>query len=80
MYETAGRILLLFTCSFLFADFKGGITKLIINTTIKDIEIQFKTVEKLFSPNCIDRGTLAMLSVIDLKDNNKLLDWDADTV
>ncbi len=74
MYETAGRILLLFTCSFLFADFKGGITKLIINTTIKDIGIQLKTVEKLFSPTSVDRGTLAMLSVIDLKDDDKVLD------
>ena len=74
MHKTAGRMLLLLTCSLLFADFKGGITKLIINTTIKDIEIQLKTVEKLFSPNRVDRGTLAMLSVIDLKDDDKILD------
>ncbi len=47
---------------------------MIINTTIKDIKIQLRTVKKLFSPNSIDRGTLAMLSVVDLKDDDKVLD------
>ncbi|MCG8499500.1 MAG: class I SAM-dependent methyltransferase [Firmicutes bacterium] len=47
---------------------------MIINTAIKDIKIQLRTVKKLFSPDSIDRGTLAMLSVVDLKDDDKVLD------
>jgi 16S rRNA (guanine1207-N2)-methyltransferase len=47
---------------------------LIIKTNIKGIEIQLKTVERLFSPKSIDRGTLAMLSVLNLKDDDKVLD------
>jgi 16S rRNA (guanine1207-N2)-methyltransferase len=47
---------------------------LVIEANIKDIEIQLKTAEGLFSPKSIDRGTLAMLSVLDLKDGDKVLD------
>lgn len=47
---------------------------MIIKTSIKGIEIQLKTAESLFSPKSIDRGTLAMLSVLDLKDDDKVLD------
>lgn len=47
---------------------------MIIKTSIKGIEIQLKTMERLFSPKSIDRGTLAMLSVLNLKDDDKVLD------
>jgi len=46
----------------------------IIKTSIKGIEIQLKTLEVLFSPKSIDRGTLAMLSVLNLKEDDKVLD------
>lgn len=36
--------------------------------------MQLKTVESLFSPKRIDRGTLAMLSVLNIKDDDKVLD------
>lgn len=47
---------------------------MIIKTNIKGIAIQLKTAESLFSPKSIDRGTLAMLSVLDLKEGDKVLD------
>lgn len=47
---------------------------MIINISIKDVEIKLETEKKLFSPNNIDKGTLAMLSVVDLKENDKVLD------
>ena len=45
-----------------------------IETEIKDIKMKFKTSPKLFSPKSIDMGTLAMLSVVDFKENGKVLD------
>jgi len=47
---------------------------LIIKTKIKGFEIQLKTMERLFSPKSVDRGTLAMLSVLDLNEGDKVLD------
>jgi 16S rRNA (guanine1207-N2)-methyltransferase len=47
---------------------------LVIKVNIKGIEMQLKTAEGLFSPKSIDRGTLAMLSVLELKDGDKVLD------
>ncbi len=47
---------------------------MIIRTSINGIEIQLKTCEGLFSPKNVDRGTLAMLSVLNLKDDDKVLD------
>jgi 16S rRNA (guanine1207-N2)-methyltransferase len=47
---------------------------LVIETNIKGIEMQLKTAEGLFSPKGIDKGTLAMLSVLELKDGDKVLD------
>jgi len=47
---------------------------MVIRTSIKGIEIQLKTVESVFSPRSIDKGTLAMLSVLNLKDDDKVLD------
>jgi len=36
-----------------------------ISTTIKNVPLIFKTDTAIFSPNAIDAGTLAMLSMID---------------
>ena len=36
-----------------------------IHAKIKDVDLKFETESSLFSPNSIDNGTLAMLSVID---------------
>lgn len=46
----------------------------IISTEIKNIPLKFQTDAALFSPNAIDAGTLAMLSLIDFKENDKVLD------
>ena len=42
--------------------------------TVKSIPLKFKTSPALFSPNQIDKGTLAMLSVVDFSAENKVLD------
>ena len=47
---------------------------MIIETSINGIALQFRTAESLFSPKRIDMGTLAMLSVLDLKEDDKVLD------
>lgn len=45
-----------------------------IVTKIKDIDLIFETESTLFSPNSIDNGTLAMLSIIDFRPSDKVLD------
>lgn len=45
-----------------------------ISTRIKDVEMVFETAPSIFSPNSIDNGTLAMLSVIDFLPSDKVLD------
>ena len=45
-----------------------------ISANLKNIDLQFETDPALFSPNALDAGTLAMLSVVDFSDNDKLLD------
>ena len=45
-----------------------------IFTKIKDVDLKFETESSLFSPNFIDNGTLAMLSVIDFLPGDKVLD------
>lgn len=45
-----------------------------IRTRIKDIDFVFETQEAVFSPKSIDRGTLAMLSVIEFQETDKVLD------
>ena len=42
--------------------------------TINNIPLSFQTTKTVFSPTCADKGTLAMLSVIDLSPTDKLLD------
>lgn len=45
-----------------------------ISTRIKDVDMVFETTPSIFSPNSIDDGTLAMLSVIDFLPSDKVLD------
>lgn len=45
-----------------------------ILANIKDIDLKFETESSFFSPNFIDHGTLAMLSVIDFLPSDKVLD------
>ena len=41
---------------------------------IKGVNLKFETEASIFSPNSIDKGTLAMLSVIDFLPSDKVLD------
>ena len=45
-----------------------------IRTTIKGIDLVFETSAGVFSPKCIDLGTLSMLSVVDFQETDKVLD------
>ena len=45
-----------------------------ITTEIKGVPLTFETDAKLFSPNAVDRGTLAMLSAIEFPAEGKVLD------
>lgn len=45
-----------------------------IATRMKDVDLIFETAPSLFSPNSIDSGTLAMLSVIDFMPCDRVLD------
>jgi len=45
-----------------------------INETIKNIPLKFNTAIEIFSPDRVDKGTLAMLSVVDFADDDKILD------
>lgn len=45
-----------------------------ISTRIKDVDVVFETAPSNFSPNFIDNGTLAMLSVVDFAPSDKVLD------
>ncbi|WP_350343187.1 methyltransferase [Proteinivorax tanatarense] len=45
-----------------------------LNITINGNEYKFITDENVFSPNRIDKGTLAMLSKLELEHGNKVLD------
>lgn len=45
-----------------------------IKANIKGIELTFETSKEVFSPSGIDAGTLAMLSKVDFKKGDKVLD------
>ena len=45
-----------------------------IETIIKNVNLKFETSEKVFSPNAIDSGTLAMLEMIEFSPEDKVLD------
>lgn len=42
--------------------------------TIKGVSLRFETAKTSFSPSCVDKGTLAMLSVVDFCAQDKVLD------
>lgn len=46
----------------------------VIDVTLKEVFLQFETSEKLFSPKGIDEGTLAMLSLVEFSEDDKVLD------
>ncbi|MCD2345576.1 MULTISPECIES: class I SAM-dependent methyltransferase [Clostridium] len=46
----------------------------IISAKVKNIDMKFKVVPELFSPQGIDKGTLAMLSVVDFTEGDRVLD------
>ena len=41
---------------------------------IKNVDLKFETESSIFSPNFIDQGTLAMLSVVEFLPSDKVLD------
>lgn len=45
-----------------------------LNINIRDINMKFKTSNEVFSPKNADKGTLAMLSVVEFDGNDKVLD------
>ncbi len=45
-----------------------------ISATIKGVGLELQTDPALFSPDAIDKGTLAMLSAVEFKPTDKLLD------
>ncbi|MGH4126078.1 MAG: class I SAM-dependent methyltransferase [Clostridium sp.] len=45
-----------------------------LDVNIKDINMKFNTSNEVFSPQNVDKGTLAMLSAIVFKDDDKVLD------
>ncbi len=45
-----------------------------IESQIKGITLRFETQQGLFSPNAVDKGTLAMLSCVDFTQSDKVLD------
>ncbi|WP_034847312.1 class I SAM-dependent methyltransferase [Ruminiclostridium josui] len=46
----------------------------ILDAKVKDIDLKFETSNKVFSPKSIDKGTLAMLSVVEFEKTDKVLD------
>ncbi|WP_242969019.1 class I SAM-dependent methyltransferase [Peptostreptococcus russellii] len=50
------------------------VNKSTIEIEVKDIKMKFKTSAELFSPKGINRGTLAMLSIVNFSRNDKVLD------
>lgn len=45
-----------------------------LSVCVKNIDMKFNTSREVFSPQNVDKGTLAMLSVVEFKDNDKVLD------
>ena len=45
-----------------------------LNVNIKDIDLKFNTSREVFSPENVDKGTLAMLSVVEFLQEDKILD------
>lgn len=47
---------------------------IMINVNIKDVDLKFNTSKEVFSPQGLDKGTLAMLSVVEFNQGDKVLD------
>lgn len=45
-----------------------------IHVTIRNVDLQLRTHERLFSPRQVDAGTLAMLELVDFNVDDKVLD------
>ena len=45
-----------------------------LNVNIKDFDMKFNTSNEVFSPQNIDKGTLSMLSSVEFKNDDKVLD------
>lgn len=45
-----------------------------LNVNVKDIDMNFNTSNEVFSPQNVDNGTLAMLSTVEFKNDDKVLD------
>jgi 16S rRNA (guanine1207-N2)-methyltransferase len=45
-----------------------------IETEIKGVSLQFETNDNIFSPSAVDVGTLSMLSQVEFKSTDKVLD------
>jgi len=50
------------------------VNKSTIDIEVKGIRMKFKTSTELFSPKSVDKGTLAMLSIVNFSKNDKVLD------
>jgi len=46
----------------------------VFTENINDIELSFETANNIFSPFSIDKGTLAMLSVVEFSNDDKSLE------
>jgi len=44
------------------------------NLNIRGVDLEFNTSNKVFSPQNADKGTTAMISLVEFKDNDKVLD------
>lgn len=45
-----------------------------LNVSVQGINMKFNTSKEVFSPENVDKGTLAMLSLVDFKNHDKVLD------
>jgi 16S rRNA (guanine1207-N2)-methyltransferase len=45
-----------------------------LNISVKDIDMKFNTSKDVFSPQNVDKGTLAMISTVEFKHDDKVLD------
>lgn len=45
-----------------------------LNVNVKGIDLKFNTANEVFSPQNIDKGTLAMLSIVDIRNDDLVLD------
>lgn len=52
----------------------GGMEIFMIEANIKNTYLKFETDKNVFSPGAIDKGTLAMLSLVEFSENDKVLD------